>query len=72
MEQLSPPWLNPALFNIFSIKHHLVILDCSKLTPTKAVKRKKYSFTKYPKVIDSRTKVPAINFIVSFIVILFN
>lgn len=69
IEQLSPPSLTPALLRIFSNKHHLVTLDCKRFNPTNNVKKKKYSFTKYPKLTDSKTKVPAINFIVSLIVI---
>lgn len=67
--QLSPPSLTPNFFNILSIKHHLVKLDWMRLIATKPVNRKKYGFIKYPSVKESKTKLPAISFIESLIVI---
>jgi len=69
MEQLSPPSLTPAFFKILSSKHHFVKLDCIKLTATNAVNKKKYSLKKYPKIIEIKTKLPAIILIELLIVI---
>jgi len=51
--------LTPNFARMSSMRHHLVKADCSRLSPTKAVKRCQYLLYKYPNTSDTRIKIPA-------------
>ena len=60
------------LVRISSIKHHLVIEDCKRLRPTKAVKNNQFMLIQIANRILSKINIPAIALIIrSFIFLCF-
>jgi hypothetical protein len=56
---IPPQSLTPNLSRISSNRHHLVMDDCSKLAPTKAVNQRKWMLTKTASIRLMRTNEPA-------------